>query len=92
MQLRATKELDRSKISGSSRRAWRPSAHLAQSVVGGRGAYRAGKSASGHALQVVFSPATQQLIASGSLGIMQGAKGALPIAVDQVGRIRESAG
>jgi hypothetical protein len=61
---------------------------LAQSV-SAAGALLAQASASGHALQVVFSPATQHLIASGTFGLMQSAKGALPMAVDQAGKIRE---
>lgn len=87
MRLRTTTEL-----AGSSRRLVTSSVAavgaLAQSA-SAAGALLAQVSSSGHALQVAFSPATQQLIASGSLGLMESAKGALPMAVDQMGRIRE---
>jgi hypothetical protein len=89
MQLRATTTVDRSsqRLVTSSVAAV---GALAQSA-SAAGALLAQASASGHALQVVFSPATQHLIASGTFGLMEAAKGALPMAVDQAGKIREIA-
>lgn len=46
---------------------------------------------SGHALQVGFSAATQAGIQSGTLALMQSSTGALPVAVDSAGKIRELA-
>lgn len=87
LKLLPTTDVDR-----SSQRLVRSSAAavgaLAQSAAAA-GAVLAQASASGHALQVAFSPATQQLIASGTFGLMESAKGALPMAVDGAGRIRE---
>ncbi len=45
----------------------------------------------GQGLQIAFTPDVQRAIASGSLGLMNGVRGQLPLAVDQFGRIREIA-
>jgi hypothetical protein len=45
----------------------------------------------GQSLEVAFSSATQLAIQTGSLSLMSGSTGALPMAVDSAGRIREIA-
>lgn len=55
------------------------------------GAIVSSAAGSGQSLQVAFSSATQAAIQSGTLGIMSGSTGALPMAVDSAGKIREIA-